>query len=829
MELEALSVHLKIPDLWQQEAVRALKAGHDVVLSAPTGAGKTFVFELLVQSRSLRGQAIYTVPTRALANDKWTEWKRAGWAVGIATGDRSIDTDAPVLVATLETQRERFLRGDGPVLLVVDEYQMIADSRRGLHYELAIALAPPSTRLLLMSGSVANPGEIVAWLRDLGREACLVETKQRPVPLDDLPAGALPSQAPPSVKGFWPRLAYAAILSDCAPLLIFAPQRKVAEKIARQISDALPQGEPFPLTQPQQHALGPSLSRMVANRVAYHHSGLSYAQRAGIIEPLAKAGQLRVIVATTGLAAGINFSVRSVLIGETQYFEGPFQRQIQPDELLQMFGRAGRRGLDEAGFVLSTERSPRLADAHPRQLRRGNEVDWPSLLRVMGRAHLAGDSPFEAARLLCARLFSRQTISLGFGAERPAPDPSARSRNGALFGLGLTRTEWLSANGEWIPASGFTPGEAPLADIRVHSPKRGWQPATRSGAFLQEHVRPLGRLCRLEPGESPDYGVMITLAQRIDAEAWQLTRRWQNELRARGPASTGSSQVLGAKLQHYFDEHLPGVRLHRLEPGPDRLDARLDISGQRIPAHRDPEGCWLLLGEPRQARVEVATAYVDAATGLPLHPAPGSAAHAWRQLRLIEPDGNPTLRGEIFSFFHHGEGLAIAAALEDENYPVEELAAHLANLRAGFRFAEEQSERWPSERLGFVCRQTYGPVDFPGYLHLGLPETYGDGAAEVVEAALAGQAPAKRAGSLALPFGHGDVERATLEWFSLLRHVHHAPALEWPRWLQLQGAAGALLARHGRLHASLAPIPEIDPHLLNREIRHRFTLKPRRH
>jgi superfamily II RNA helicase len=157
MNLEALATHLELPDLWQQEAVRALKAGRDVVLGAPTGAGKTFVFELLVKSGALRGQAVYTVPTRALANDKWRTWKAAGWHVGIATGDLAVDTDAPVLVATLETQRERFLSGEGPRLLVIDEYQMIGDARRGLNYELAIVLSPPTSSHGCAGSAVRSP------------------------------------------------------------------------------------------------------------------------------------------------------------------------------------------------------------------------------------------------------------------------------------------------------------------------------------------------------------------------------------------------------------------------------------------------------------------------------------------------------------------------------------------------------------------------------------------------------------------------------------------------------------------------------------------------
>ena len=119
-----------VPDLWQQQAVTALRAGKDVVVHAPTGAGKTLIFELWSNFGKPHGQAIYTVPTRALANDKLAEWRGRGWNVGIATGDLSENLDAPVLVATLETQKYRLIRGEGPVLLVIDEYQMLADPDR---------------------------------------------------------------------------------------------------------------------------------------------------------------------------------------------------------------------------------------------------------------------------------------------------------------------------------------------------------------------------------------------------------------------------------------------------------------------------------------------------------------------------------------------------------------------------------------------------------------------------------------------------------------------------------------------------------------------------
>ena len=90
---------------------------------------------------------------------------------------------------------------------------------------------------------------------------------------------------------------------------------------------------------------GKELVGLLKRRVAYHHSGLDYAKRAGLIEPLAKAGQLQVVVATTGLGAGVNFSMRSVLVTDREYRVDDEFGLLRPDELLQMFGRAGRRGI----------------------------------------------------------------------------------------------------------------------------------------------------------------------------------------------------------------------------------------------------------------------------------------------------------------------------------------------------------------------------------------------------------------------------------------------------------------------------------------------------
>ena len=159
-----------------------------------------------------------------------------------------------------------------------------------------------------------------------------------------------------------------------------------------------------------------------------------------------------------------------------------------------------------------------------------------------------------------------------------------------------------------------------------------------------------------------------------------------------------------------------------------------------------------------------------------------SPSEAWYELGLIDQDANPTVRGEIFSFFSRGEGLAIAAAVEDEKYPVEELINDLANLRAGHRFRGYVSSE---SRLAMVCRETYGLRDCRGYLKGGLPEEYGEGATEVL---LNRRQFLNELGTNS-DLHSGDIERVEIEWKSLLSLITYAPELNLARWQRLQELA----------------------------------------
>ena len=792
-----LEINLVVPDLWQQEAVRALQAGQDVVVHAPTGAGKTYIFELLYPS--LKGQAVFTVPTRALANDKLAEWRARGWDVGIATGDLALNLDAKVVVATLETQRSRFLRREGPRLLVVDEYQLIADPVRGVHYELSLALAPPGTQLLLLSGSVNNPQDVVAWLRRIGRDAVLVRHDQRPVPQHEVDLRNLPEVGFLQIREFWPRMIAKALHAGLAPVLVFAPRRNATEEMAQAIASSVPVRDPLPLS-PQQEALaGKRLSKMLRSRVAYHHSGLSYAVRAGLIEPLAKAGQLNVVVATMGLAAGINFSMRSVLITDTRYLSGNFERQVEPDEMLQMFGRAGRRGLDDTGFVLFTPDQPRLSFARPRQLKRATQVDWPSLVSVMAAASTVagGGDPgrdstpratgvsapgYSAAVAVSRSLFSVQRVPLGVEhslATGPKPCGLWVDAERARF-VRRPIVEILNSREEWEPQGEKV--QASLGEALLREGER-WIPALRIPKTIDRFR--LGNLCRLQ--EKKIYGREMPLATAVAEQAdLQLVKPLRKTLQLKSLPEA----ELRARVTELMPQWSGGGAVSDFVRRANLLTVRIDFSQVATEAWRDSLGKYLVAPPERAALPLVCRGCSELEHDQTVEIA-ASPAFAWRRLGLVEPDGTPTRRGVVFGFFQGGEGLAIAAALEDETYPVDDLVFDLANIRAGPRFAGDDAPL--GGRLGALCQRVYERADHPGYLEMGVPVHYGSGASEVIREIVTN--PTGRYKLTSDSLRHGDVERALMEWRSLIRHIASAPDLEWERWRALILAAKDLLKR----------------------------------
>lgn len=804
--VDILTTGLKIPDLWQQQAVQALLDGHDVIVDAPTGAGKTFVFELLLRS-GFRGKSVFTVPTRALANDKYREWKEDGWRVGITTGDLSEDSDAPVIVATLETQKSRFLHEDGPDLLVVDEYQMIADPSRGVNYELILAMAPAHTRLLLLSGSVANPQIIVDWLANLGRTAKLIQHRQRPVPLEEVFAEALSGPRHKLSKSPFVQTVQKALLADLAPLLIFAPMRQAAENIALQLAKELPNTNPLELTPEQQKIAGEPLGRLLRSRIAYHHSGLDYQQRGGLVEPLAKNGQLRVVVATLGLASGINFSMRSVLISDVEYRTEETAQRVRPDELLQMFGRAGRRGLDTAGSVIVMPDSPRLLDAQPLHLNRTTQVDWPSLIAVMQTATSRNKDPISASRRLRQRLFRPEEITLGWDSLNPSSFNTRQSSNGVSSIR--TRKEFLNTAGEWERLRPMHP--VFLKDCLIFKSGQ-WKPATSDVSGVREAGE--GRPCLLSRKPPRLYGKELPLASWSSNEKkgdlaltkWLRFRMRQSEnpiLQKLGRQRHCSLDEWESHISPNLQSLLEQGEAHQIIDRNNQISLQIDLSNSKILARVDRYGKALLDPQIREVEIEEEQSFGELAGLVPM----GNSSLpvlAWAKLGLIKPDGKPTKRGILFSFFQHGDGLAIAAALEEPSYDFPTLVYDIANIRGGFRFSEYEG---PSAKLGILCRLAYGSLNYKGYLKRGLPVGYGEGVAEVIRPII--EHPTRKQEFTRGELRIGDIERAMIEWKSLLLQIATAPPHDWPRWLAFQQYVQEFLHTHRWSSPAARPLPAL--------------------
>jgi len=838
-----------VPDLWQQQAVAALRDGKDVVVQAPTGAGKTLIFELWSNSGKPRGQAIYTVPTRALANDKLAEWRARGWDVGIATGDLAENLSAPILVATLETQKHRLIAGEGPALLVVDEYQMLSDPDRGLNYELALALAPSQTQLLLLSGSVSNPHQVVQWLQRLGRKAVLIRHEQRPVPQEEVHANNLNYNVPGEIRGYWPRLVAKSLAEDLGPILIFAPRRQAAESMAAELARHLPTPNPLPLSSEQKQIVGEHLAKLLKSRISYHHSGLSYAARAGVIEPLAKAGQLRVVVATMGLAAGINFSLRSVALAGESYRRDAVEQPLRPDEILQMFGRAGRRGLDETGFVLITANEIRLLDARPCHLARSGAVDWSALLSLMSAAAEQKLDPFMEAVRAQERLFTTKPIFLGVEESLKHPSVPCGLHTDAERARHVRKRqrEMLNSRGEWEPYP--APVDRKLGEIlvpqdvlRIAEPVRQ-QPADKLLFDAECHTRQVagdeterpglipalsvqsalekvgqGTLVVLEETDGQRiYGRAMTVAERLSDDRVIIAkwiRRLTNWNGRQAAMAQWQEKIAPLASQRLAQQNTPVVRFVSQR---QRILAYVSLAQLTLRVPVDKYGIALWRPIEREVLPYDCAQCSLVETCKKLSTATGTAL-LWRRLGLVDEKGAPTLRGRVVSFFSQGYGLAFAAALEDTSYPLDELIYDIANLDAGFRFCGEDN-RWGG-RLAIACHEKFGLQTITGYLENGVPPKYGAGAEAVV--ASVHKNPMNKHGWVTELLGAGDIDRAIIEWRSLLRQISHAPELEWPRWRALQAMAKTIL--NETESPTITDLPPLEYHQ-TRRVDHRLILR----
>ncbi len=349
----------------QEEALLAWFTCRDgVLVCTPTGTGKTLIAEAAIYEALRTGRrAYYTTPLIALTEQKLAElqrsvqqWGFAADSVGLVTGNRRVNPDAPVLVVVAEILFNRLLREPESFAdvssVVMDEFHSFNDPERGIVWEFTLGLLPPSIRLLLLSATVGNAYEFVQWMRRThGRNIELVQSDERKIPLSYhwVEDALLTEQIESMVQ------------SDAenrrTPALVFCFNREQCWSVAEQLK-----GKKL-LTPDQRRALleaidtydwsggaGAKLRQLVQRGVGVHHAGLLPKYKR-IVERLFQDKLLSVAVCTETLAAGINLPARSVVIPNLMKGPRDDKKLIEPSSAHQMFGRAGRPQYDVQGYV----------------------------------------------------------------------------------------------------------------------------------------------------------------------------------------------------------------------------------------------------------------------------------------------------------------------------------------------------------------------------------------------------------------------------------------------------------------------------------------------
>ena len=327
-----------------------------------------------------------------------------------------------------------------------------------------------------------------------------------------------------------------------------------------------------------------------------------------------------------------------------------------------------------------------------------------------------------------------------------------------------------------------------------------------------------GHFCLLTDGENAKvYGKFVTVADVLNEDRVLLAKwvrrliNWNGRQMSREVWEQQVLPVLGEKLAA---QRTPLVRLVRED---QRIVAHLSVADGILRVPVDSHG--VALWKPIEREVMSADCAICPQVSICQNLAPSTGvALLWRRLGLINAAGVPTRRGKITSFLSQGDGLALAAALERESYPVEELIYDLADLNGGFRFCGEDN-RWGG-RLAMACQKIYGLQTIPGYLESGVPPKYGAGAEEVVAAVH--KDPLSKEAWVTELLGTGDIDRVIIEWRSTLRQISHAPDLEWKRWRDLQRLAKEIL--NETESPTLTELPPLEYHQTKR-VDHRLILR----
>ncbi|MBM7829435.1 superfamily II RNA helicase [Agromyces cerinus] len=337
----------------QDEAIIEIVSGANVILSTPTGTGKSLV-AVAAHAASLArgGRSYYTAPIKALVSEKFFQLVEIFGAmnVGMVTGDSSVNPDAPIICCTAEILANLALR-HGPDAdvdqVVMDEFHYYGDPDRGWAWQVPL-LTLHRAQFVLMSATLGDVTAIAADLkRRTGRETALVTGVDRPVPLHFSYAKTPVQETVEELIETRQAPVYIVHFSQAAAMeraQALSSIRVVTREQRDEIAEAIG-GFRF------NTAFGKTLSRLVRAGIGVHHAGMLPRYRR-LVETLAQRGLLRVICGTDTLGVGINVPIRTVLITALAKFDGQRMRQLTAREFHQVAGRAGRAGYDTAGTVV---------------------------------------------------------------------------------------------------------------------------------------------------------------------------------------------------------------------------------------------------------------------------------------------------------------------------------------------------------------------------------------------------------------------------------------------------------------------------------------------
>ncbi|QEW03963.1 DEAD/DEAH box helicase [Microbacterium lushaniae] len=337
----------------QDEAVIELVSGANVILSTPTGTGKSLV-AVAAHAASLArgGRTWYTAPIKALVSEKFFALAEIFGAenVGMVTGDSSVNPDAPIVCCTAEILANLALRqGPGAAVdqVVMDEFHYYGDADRGWAWQVPLLLLPRA-QFLLMSATL---GDVTAIADDLerrtGRPTARVTGVERPVPLHFSYARTPAHETVQELLDTRQAPVYIVHFSQAAAMeqaQALSSIRVIAREQRDEIAEAI---GGFRFTT----GFGRTLSRLVRSGIGVHHAGMLPRYRR-LVETLAQRGLLRVICGTDTLGVGINVPIRTVLLTALSKYDGQRMRHLSAREFHQIAGRAGRAGFDTAGTVV---------------------------------------------------------------------------------------------------------------------------------------------------------------------------------------------------------------------------------------------------------------------------------------------------------------------------------------------------------------------------------------------------------------------------------------------------------------------------------------------